>query len=101
MFSEQVISQPPSGKEKTTSTAQSRVKSMKTLRKRWLLLGGVFGAGVGEVVVSALAICAGAGIAAGQAKPVNASPPTITGTPQGGKTLTGNRGTWDNTPTDY
>ncbi|HEY8774420.1 MAG TPA: hypothetical protein VIM05_07630 [Gaiellaceae bacterium] len=74
---------------------------MKTLRKRWLLLGGVFGAGVGAVVVSALAIFAGAGIAAGQAKPVNASPPTITGTPQEGKTLTGNRGSWDNTPTDY
>jgi hypothetical protein len=74
---------------------------MKTLRKKWLLLGGVFGAGVGAVVVSALAIFAGAGIAAGQAKPVNSSPPTITGTPQEGKTLTGNRGTWDNTPTDY
>ena len=74
---------------------------MKTRRKRWLLLGGVFGAGVGAVVVSALAIFAGAGIAAGQAKPVNSSPPTISGTPQEGKTLTGNRGTWDNTPTDY
>ena len=74
---------------------------MKTLRKRWLLLGGVFGAGVGAVVVSAFAIFAGAGIAAGQAKPVNASPPTITGTAQEGKTLTANRGNWDNTPTDY
>jgi hypothetical protein len=74
---------------------------MQTRRKRWLLLGGVFGAGVGAVVVSAFAIFAGAGIAAGQAKPVNASPPTISGTAQEGKTLTGNRGTWDNAPTDY
>ena len=74
---------------------------MKALRKRWLLLGGIFGAGVGAVVVSAFAIFAGAGIAAGQARPVNSSPPTISGTPQEGKTLTANRGTWDNTPTDY
>jgi len=34
-------------------------------------------------------------------KPVNATPPTIAGTPQEGKTLTANRGTWDNSPTDY
>jgi len=70
-------------------------------RKRWMLLGGVFGAGVGAVVVSAFAILAGVGAAASTVKPVNSSPPTISGTPQAGKTLTGNRGTWDNSPTDY
>jgi hypothetical protein len=74
---------------------------MKTRRKRWLLLGGVFGAGVGAAVVSAFAIFAGGSIAAGQVKPVNSSPPTISGTAQEGKTLTANRGTWDNAPTDY
>jgi hypothetical protein len=74
---------------------------MTTLRKRWLFVGGLFGAGLGAVVVSAFTIFAGAGIAAGQVKPVNATPPTISGTAQEGKTLTGNRGTWDNTPTDY
>ena len=52
-------------------------------------------------MVSALAIFATAGVAASAAKPVNSSPPTISGTAQEGKTLTGNRGTWDNTPTDY
>jgi hypothetical protein len=66
-----------------------------------MLLGGVFGAGVGAVVVSAFAILAGIGAAASTVKPVNSSPPTISGTPQEGKTLTGNRGTWDNSPTDY
>jgi hypothetical protein len=70
-------------------------------KKRWLFAGGVFGAGIGAVVVTALAIFATAGIAASTAKPVNSSPPTIAGTAQEGKTLTGNRGTWDNTPTDY
>jgi len=74
---------------------------MTTRRRRWLLLGGVFGAGVGAVIVSALAIFAGAGVAAGQAKPVNTSSPTISGTPQVGKTLTGNRGDWNNNPTAY
>src|SRR6266508_4371654 len=74
---------------------------MRKRRKRWMLLGGVFGAGVGAVVVSAMAILAGVGAAASTVKPVNSSPPTITGTPQEGKTLTGNRGTWDNNPTDY
>ena len=72
---------------------------MKTLRKR-RLLGGVFGAAV-VAAVSALAIFAGAGIAAGQAKPVNTSPPAISGTPQEGKELTGDRGNWANSPTDY
>jgi hypothetical protein len=70
-------------------------------KKRWLLAGGVFGAGIGAVVVSALAIFATSGVAASTVKPVNSSPPTISGTAQEGKTLTANRGTWDNTPTDY
>jgi hypothetical protein len=70
-------------------------------RRRWLFAGGVFGAGVGAVVVSAMAFLAGVGVAASTAKPVNSSPPMITGTPEQGKTLTGNRGTWDNNPTDY
>ncbi len=76
-------------------------KEANTNKKRWLFAGGVSGAGIGAVVISALAIFATAGVAASTVKPVNATPPTITGTPQEGKTLTGNRGTWDNSPTDY
>jgi hypothetical protein len=72
-----------------------------TNKKRWLFAGGVFGAGIGVVIVSALAIFASAGVAASAAKPKNVNPPTITGTAQEGKTLTGDRGTWDNSPTGY
>jgi hypothetical protein len=35
------------------------------------------------------------------AKPESTSPPTISGAPQEGKTLTSNRGTWTHNPTDY
>ena len=34
-------------------------------------------------------------------KPENTSPPTIKGTPQQGQTLTGDKGSWSNHPTDY
>jgi hypothetical protein len=70
-------------------------------KKRWLFAGGVFGAGIGAVVVSALAIFASAGVAARAAKPVNVDPPTISGTAEEGKTLTGSRGNWNNNPTSY
>ena len=72
-----------------------------TPKRRWLLVGGVFGAGVATVVVSAFTLMAGAGIAASSAKPTVVTPPTISGTPQEGKTLTGDRGDWSNSPNDY
>jgi hypothetical protein len=34
-------------------------------------------------------------------KPANTSPPTISGTPQEGQKLTGDKGTWSGRPTDY
>jgi hypothetical protein len=70
-------------------------------KKGWFVLGGVFGAGIGAVAVSALAIFAGAGVAARADKPVNVAPPTISGMPEEGKTLTGDRGNWSNNPSDY
>lgn len=66
-----------------------------------MFLGGIFGAGVGAVVVSALSVFAGAGTAAGGGKPVNTSPPTISGTPQENEKLTATRGKWSEKPTDY
>src|SRR5207237_6511524 len=74
---------------------------MKTGRKRWLLAGGVFGAGIAAVAVSAVALFVGAGVAASSAKPAVTTPPSISGTPQEGKTLTGDWGDWTNNPTSY
>jgi hypothetical protein len=64
-------------------------------------VGPVVGVGGVVVILSLLAIFAGAGVAASQAKPVNTSLPTISGSAQEGQTLTGNRGTWTNNPTSY
>jgi hypothetical protein len=72
-----------------------------THKKRWTAIGAAFGAGVAAVVVASLAAFAGSGHAAGAAKPVNTSPPTISGTPQEGKQLHGDRGNWDNNPDSY
>jgi hypothetical protein len=62
-------------------------------------------AGVGAVLVTVIvllaAVVAGSGIAAADAKPENTSAPTIFGTPQEGKTLTGNHGAWTNNPTSF
>ena len=48
-----------------------------------------------------LALVAGPGSAAGRAAPSNTSPPTISGTPGVGQTLTASRGTWTGNPTAY
>jgi hypothetical protein len=66
-----------------------------------MIVGGTFGAGIATIVVSALTLFAGAGVAARTDKPVNTKPPTISGTPEEGKTLTADRGDWSNKPTDF
>ncbi len=70
-------------------------------KKGLLLVGGVFGAGIATVVVSAFTLFASAGIAASKDKPHVVNPPVVTGTPQEGHTLTGDRGDWSNNPTSY
>jgi hypothetical protein len=66
-----------------------------------LLRRAAIGSLLATTVVFAAAVVAGSGVAAATAKPVNTSPPTISGTAQEGKSLTGNRGTWTNSPTKY
>jgi hypothetical protein len=66
-----------------------------------MLFGAAAGVGVMLVLVVALGVFAGAGGATSAAAPVNTSRPTITGTPQEGQTLVGNRGQWSGNPTDY
>jgi hypothetical protein len=68
-------------------------------RKGWLFLGALVGATIGAVL--AFTIFAGIGAAARTVKPENDKRPTISGTAQEGKTLTGDRGTWKNNPTDF
>jgi hypothetical protein len=50
---------------------------------------------------AAMLVGTGQGTAATQAKPVNQRPPTVTGTPQVGSTLTAREGEWTGNPTDY
>ena len=56
---------------------------------------------IAATVASAFAIFAGVGSAASAETPVNATPPTITGAPQEGETLSGDQGEWNNSPTGY
>jgi hypothetical protein len=53
------------------------------------------------VLAAAAAVTLGVAHAATTVAPVNTTPPTITGTPQVGQTLTAGNGTWTNSPTSF
>ena len=72
-----------------------------SVKKRGALFGAALGVGATLALVIGLGVLAGAGVAASAAAPVNTSPPTITGTPQEGQKLTGDKGQWSGSPTDY
>jgi hypothetical protein len=55
----------------------------------------------GALIIAFAFVVVGSGIAASAAKPVNTSPPKIVGAARVGQTLTGDRGTWTNSPTKY
>src|SRR5262249_8558662 len=64
--------------------------------KRLIVFGLPLGAGAMLALVVALGF-AGVGIAARSAAPQNTAPPTISGTPAVGQTLTANPGSWSGT----
>ncbi len=67
---------------------------MKHSRNRSLVVGAAAGA---LLVLAAAVGFAGKGTAAAQVAPSNQSPPTLTGTPEVGKTLTASPGSWTGT----
>jgi hypothetical protein len=56
---------------------------------------------VAATLAAVIGLFAGAGAAAGAAAPQNTSPPTISGTPQEGMQLSGDKGVWSGAPTTY
>jgi len=57
--------------------------------------------GIAALLVGAVFGTAGIGRAASAAAPTNNNPPTISGTPQAGQTLTADHGDWSGNPTSY
>ncbi len=69
----------------------------RTARRLTPLVALALASGIVGVVLGGT----GTGVAASTARPTNNQPPTITGTPEVGKTLTARVGTWTGNPTDY
>lgn len=70
-------------------------------KKRGVLFGALLGTAATLALVLGLGVLAGAGAAASAAVPANTSPPTVKGTPQDGKKLSGDKGQWSGSPTSY
>jgi hypothetical protein len=69
----------------------------RTARRLTPLVALALASGVVGVVLGGT----GTGVAASTARPTNTQPPTVSGTPEVGKTLTAREGTWTGSPTDY
>jgi hypothetical protein len=85
-----------SGVWKSQTRPSSEVKNMHRIEhpRRWLSAGVVAAVALS---VGAVFGDAGIGVAASQTAPTNQSPPTISGTPDEGQTLTASDGTWRGT----
>jgi hypothetical protein len=70
-----------------------------SVKRRRTLVGALLA--IGAAVALVIGVFAGAGAAASAAAPQNTSPPTISGTPQSGQTLSGDKGVWNGSPTSY
>ena len=74
---------------------------MHQSRKPLVRVGTALLIAVSAVAIGAVFGTAGLGRAASSAAPGNTTPPTISGTPQAGQTLTADRGQWTGNPTSY
>src|SRR5215208_8369719 len=79
-----------------TGNAKKGVRTMKKLRRRTF---AAFLLAVVATAIGALLGTVGNGGAAAEVKPKNTEPPTISGTPAVGSTLTADKGTWTGTAT--
>jgi hypothetical protein len=73
-----------------------RNRNSRRIRRR-VALGGVLGTAAAFVAI----VVVGSGIAATKVKPSNTAAPRIFGAARVGQVLTGDRGTWTNSPTSY
>jgi hypothetical protein len=69
----------------------------RTARRLTPLVALALASGIVGVVLGGT----GTGVAASTARPTNTQPPTISGTPEVGKTLTAREGTWTGSPTAF
>jgi hypothetical protein len=80
----------------------SRPARAHSRKKRWTLFGVVLGTTATLMLVLGLDVLTGQGGAARSVVPQNTSPPTISGTPAVGETLTADPGSWGGTqPIDF
>ena len=84
-----------------STTRQTEMSMTRSHKRHGALLGALLGSGATLALVLGLGLLAGAGAAASTPQPANTSPATVTGTPQEGKKLTGDKGTWSGSPTSY
>ena len=90
-----------SGGARRTHTDERRSTMTRSVNRRRRLVGALLGVGTTLALVIGLGTLAGAAAAAKPNLPVNTTAPTLSGIAQEGKQLTGEKGVWAGSPTDY